>query len=412
MKIFSLKVLVPCLILFFAAAGAFALVETSPKVPRKPPVVVSPTVETAVFEKKVNPIRIRVMGTVIAARELTLKSRVAGEVVSVNPQFVPGGFFAQGEEILRIDPQDYQLAINEMQAEVTNAEYDLKLELGYQNVAAREWKLLRSSSKDTVQDAELALRKPHLKKAQTALEAARAKLRQAQLDLERTRVTAPFAAMVESKNAVVGASIAAQETLATLMGTDEFWVQVSVPVDRLGRIIFPSQQQPGAKVTIVSGSNGNTVEREGRVIRLLPSLESEGRMARVLVSIQDPLNLKRKPGLSPLLLGSYVTAYIDGGVLENSYAIPRKAFRDNGKIWVLGQDGHLDIREVSAGWRDEDFILLTQGLAPGERVVMSALSAPLQGMKLNAGGPSSGQGIGLATDGKAVRGTGEGKNNG
>lgn len=382
MKIFSLKVVVPVVLLVLAAAGAFALVETAPKVHKRPRAVIAPRVETKVFARGTNSIRLEVMGTVTAAHKVTLEARVAGEVVSVSPQFVPGGFLPEGAEVLRIDPQDYELALQEMQAEVADAEYSLKVEQGHQNVAAREWNLLKKSAGYTPKDAELALRKPHLAKAEADLVAARAKLCQARLDLERTRVEAPFPAMIEAKSSDVGATVTSQDALADLVGTDEFWVQVSVPVDRLDRIAFPADgESAGAKAMIVCSGDGGT-PREGRVIRLLPSLESEGRMARVLVSVKDPLNLAKRPGVKPLLLGSYVTVYIDGGELPDSFAIPRNAFRDNGKIWILTDDGSLDIRDVSPDWRNRDVVLVTQGLAPGERLVVSALPAPVQGMKL------------------------------
>ncbi len=380
---FFLKVLLPLLILLLAVAGAYALMATAPRAHKKKPEVIAPTVETGVFERKTHAVRIPVMGTVIAAREITLDSRLDGEVVSVSKTFVPGGFFEAGEEILRLDPRDYQLTVSEMEAEVVDAQYSLKVEQGYQKVAGREWDLLKNSSNAAPEDADLALRKPHLAKAKADLSAARAQLRQARLDLQRTRITAPFAAMVETKSTDLGASITSQEALATLVGTDEFWVEASVPVDRLDRIAFPSREgTPGSAAVVVTGSNGHTVRREGRVIRLLPSLETEGRMARVLISIKDPLNLAGDPEVKPILLGSYAKVFIDGGSLPDSFAVPRTAFRDNDRIWVLDKNGTLDIRKVSPLWRDEDFILLDKGLAEGERVVLSSLSTPVQGMRL------------------------------
>lgn len=383
--VFSVKILIPAVIVLLAAVGAYAMIKTAPKALRRPPATVLPTVEVATYELGAHDVRISVMGTVVAAHEVTLESRVTGEVVSVSETFAPGGFFQAGEEVLRIDPQDYELALSEVKAEVITAQYDLKVEQGYQNVAGREWNLLKKSAKGTSQEADLALRKPHLEKAKADLAAAKAKLRQAEIDLERTHITAPFAAMVEEKSTDMGAMVTSQEALATLVGTDEFWVQVSVPVDRLDWIELPSANgTSGAMATVVSGTNGHTSRRQGQVIRLLPSLESEGRMARVLVAVKDPLNLQGDPSLKPLLLGSYVKVFIDGGKLADSYAIPRTAFRDNSKLWVLGQDGSLDIREITPAWRDGETILLSEGLAPGERVVLSSLSTPMQGMKLKA----------------------------
>lgn len=385
--IFSLKVVLPALVVILAAVGAYAMVKSAPKAMKRPPVATAPTVETLVLSKEDHRIWVPVMGTVTAAREITLEARVSGEVATVSPTFVPGGFFEKDAEILRLDPEDYQLALSEVQADVTTAEYNLKVEQGYQNVSAREWELLKGDTKGTEAEASLALRKPHLQKAKADLAAAKAKLRQAKLDLDRTRVTAPFAAMVQEKSTDIGATVSEQEALATLVGTEEFWVQASIPVDRLDRIEIPSvNQENGSVVRILSGSGTSKTIREGRVVRLLPSLEDEGRMARLLISVKDPLNLEGVDGVKPLLLGSYVSVQIDGGRMEGVYAIPRTAYRDNGKVWVLGDGGTLEIRSLTPVWRSEDTIFFAEGLTPGEAVVTSGLTAPLEGMKLRAAG--------------------------
>ncbi|MEF2229775.1 MAG: efflux RND transporter periplasmic adaptor subunit [Pseudodesulfovibrio sp.] len=379
----GIRVAVPVLIVLLACMGAWAMIATAPKARRMAPAAAVPVVEAAVFARGAHPVTVSVMGAVVAASEISLAAQVEGRIVAVSDAFVPGGFFRKGEEILHIDPSDYELALREARAAVTDARYDLKVELGYQNVAAREWKLLEKSSKASGQDTDLALRKPHLEKAQADLEAARAKEQQAELNLARTTITAPFPAVIESVAANVGAMVSSQQTLATLVGTDEFWVQATVPVDRLGRIRLPSPDgAPGAEATIVSGSGDASVTRRGRVVRLLPSLESEGRMARVLVAVADPLNIAGDPALKPLLLGSYVKVEIDGGEVAGSYAIPRKAFRDNSRLWILGADGALEIRDVNPVWRDAETVLLTDGLADGERVVLSSLTAPVAGMRL------------------------------
>ena len=382
--VFRLKMLVPLAIVVAAGAGTYVIMVSAPKAKMRPPQVIRQSVETRKAALSDHRVVVDVMGTVTAAREIDLQSQVSGKVVKVSPNFVPGGFFQAGESLLNIDAKDYELAVQEVEAEVTEAEYDLKVEQGYQKVSAREWDLLQEAGKSTQAEADLALRKPHLAKAKADLRAAKAKLEQARIDLARTRVDAPFAAMVESKDTDLGAAVAVQGSLATLVGTDEFWIKASVPVDRLGWINLPNASAPeGSKAEIISGSGTDQSVRQGRVVRLLPSLEDEGRMARVLIAVRDPLNIEGRPGVKPLLLGSYVSVKIEGNELEDVFAVPRTAFRDNSRVWVLADDGSLDIRTVNPVWRDEESIVIKEGLAPGERIVMSDLSAPVQGMLLN-----------------------------
>ncbi|WP_419778581.1 efflux RND transporter periplasmic adaptor subunit [Maridesulfovibrio sp.] len=389
-KQIGLKGVLPLLIVAVAFMGAKALIATKPVAKKKAPVVSAPLVNVSVLEVQDFQVWTPVMGTVEAARNISLEPQVSGKVISVSDSFIPGGYFDKGSEVLRIDPVDYELAVKQQQAVVTEAEYNLKLESGQQRVAGREWKLLKKSSGGTMQEAELALRKPHLQKAQADLASSKAKLQQARIDLDRTRVTAPFACMIASKSADLGAHLSLGETIASLVGTDEFWVVVSVPVDRLGSISVPSAQNnfKGSKARVVMGSGKAAVEREGEVLRLLPSLESKGRMARVIVSIKDPLNLKGGE-VRPLLLGSYVNVFIDSGMLEQVIAIPRTAFRDNNTVWVLNNDGLLDIRTVDPVWRDQEFIYLDEGVQSGEKLVVTDISAPLQHMKVRENGSVS-----------------------
>ncbi len=83
----------------------------------------------------------------------------------------------------------------------------------------------------------------------------------------------------------------------------------------------------------------------GTVIKLLGELGAEGRMARVLVEIKDPLGLNSTGKKhSPLLIGEYVRMEIEGRQLKNVYRIPRTALRDNTRIWLVSNDGKLEIR--------------------------------------------------------------------
>ncbi len=389
-KQIGLKGVLPLLIVAVAFMGAKALIATKPVAKKKAPVVSAPLVNVSVLEVKDFAVWTPVMGAVEAAREINLEPQVSGKVISVSDSFIPGGYFDKGAEVLRIDPVDYELAVKQQQAVVTEAEYNLKLESGQQRVAGREWKLLKKSSGGTMQEAELALRKPHLQKAQADLASSKAKLQQARIDLGRTRVNAPFACMIVSKSADLGAHLSLGETIASLVGTDEFWVVVSVPVDRLGSISVPSAQNnfKGSKARVVMGSGKTAVEREGEVLRLLPSLESKGRMARVIVSVKDPLNLKGGE-VRPLLLGSYVNVFIDSGMLEKVIAIPRTAFRDNNTVWIMNKEGVLDIRTVDPVWRDQDYIYLDEGVQSGEKLVVTDISAPLQNMKVRENGSGS-----------------------
>ena len=377
-----LRTLIICIIILaLGAAGAGYIRKTAPRAQKRPPQRTIALVETQPLLADTHQVTVTAMGTVTPARELTLKTRVGGEIESLHPEFVEGGLIRAGEKVIKIAPEDYRLAIASRESAVVDAEYALKVEMGYQDVARREWSLLNPGQPVDDPAAALALRKPHLAKAQSDLAAARAELEQARLDLARTDVIAPFNAVVRQKYVAVGSQVTTQDTLADLVGTDEYWIQVSLPVERLAWIRIPrTRTDPGARVTVRYRGN----RRSGTVIRLLSDLEREGRMARILVSVKDPLDLDGADdtGAPPMLIGEYVNVDIQGRQLTDVYRIPRTALRDNSTIWLLTEDKRLAIVPVETVWRDADYVLMKDGITPGQRLIVSDLATPVAGMEL------------------------------
>lgn len=369
-----------CIVILGAgAAGAWHLKKSSPKAGRRPPAKMTPLVRIVTVHREIRNVTVRAMGTVIPNRETVLKTRVSGEVRWMHPEFTEGGLLKKGTRILRIDPRDYELAVARKKRAVAEAEYALKIERGRQDVARREWKLLNGKTESA--DNDLALRKPHLEKVRAELAAARAELEQAELDLSRTQIYAPFNALVRDKHVDVGSQVSVQDRLADLAGTDSWRIRVSVPVDRLKWIQIPKKHSDeGSGVRIFYREN---YEREGKVSRMMGDLEERGLMARVLVTADDPLDLKI-PDIPrpPLLIGEYVNVEIQSSRVANAFRIPRTALRDNTAVWVAGADGKLDIRPVKTVWRDESTVLVDNGLRDGDRIIVSDLSAPVPGMEL------------------------------
>jgi RND family efflux transporter MFP subunit len=363
-------------------AGAAYISKTAPKARKRPPVKMLPLVQVINVHPEEERIQVPAMGTVIPAREIVLESRVAGEIVSIHPEFAVGGYLKKGSEVLQIDPQDYELALTLAKAKVKDAESNLKILEAEAAAAKEEWREInRNRTKKNKEPSPLLIKKPQLTAAKAMLIAEKADVEKAQLNLARTKITAPFNAIVRAKHVDIGSQVSGQDRLAELVGTDEYWIQASMPVDRLNWIMIPRNSgETGAKARIFYR---NGIELTGTVIKLLGELESEGRMARVLVEIKDPLGLnatgKKRP---PLLIGEYVRMEIEGRQLKNVYRIPRAALRDNTRIWLVSNDGKLEIRDVETLWRDAQTVLLTDGLQPGEQLIVSDLSKPVNGIQV------------------------------
>lgn len=321
-------------------------------------------------------------GTVQANRELTVHPEVSGRVVDLSSQLVVGGILKKDQMMLKIDPRDYLTNIEQEKANLEKSKFDLQLEKGRQIVAEREWQLLDPSITSTQLGEELARRKPHIREKEAALKAAESRLAKSLLDLERTVLHAPFNALVTSEAVEVGDLITPQSTVATLVATDEFRVQVSLPFNQLDWITLPSGSNPGSAVTIVQEIGaGRSLEWKAHILRLLGDVDPRSRMARMLVAIDDPLGLKNG-GKDRLLIGTYVRVEIEGPLVEDVVVIPRSALRDSTRVWVMNEKGELEFREVRLIFKDQDKVFVDQGLEEGDQIVVSTIPIPIEGMNL------------------------------
>lgn len=374
-----LSILLSIAVLTAGIAGTAYIGKTAPKARKRPPAKMSPLVQVTSVHPETHQVVVSAMGTVIPAREIVLESRVSGEIVAMHPEFTVGGFLDKGSEVLRIDPEDYQLAVTLAQAKIKDSESVLKVVQEEAAAAEEEWRLLYKANPKGYQIPALVAKKPQLEAAKAKLAADRADLQKAKLNLARTKIRAPFNAIVRAKQVDIGSQVSSQEQLAELVGTDTYWIRASIPVDRLSWILIPSNPaESGSRVRIF---HRNGYKLDGTVIKLLGDLETEGRMARILVEVKDPLGLKAKEKYQlPLLIGEYVRIEIEGRELQNVYRIPRSALRDDSSIWIASDDGRLEIRSVKTLWRDAQTVLLREGLEPNSRLIVSDLAAPVHGM--------------------------------
>jgi RND family efflux transporter MFP subunit len=385
-----LRRLLPLVIIAVGVLGAWWLVANRPRAQREQVEPIPPLVQVLEAKRSSEPVTVVAMGTVVPAKRVVLQPEVSGRIVTQSPQLQPGGLFKAGDVILRIDPRDYETAVKQQEAAVERAHLEVEIEKGRQVIAEREWKLLEEDISLDGASQNLALRRPQQKNARVALEAAESMLEQAKLQLERTTVYAPFNAVVKEEFVDEGQLVNPQTQLATLIGTDRFWVQVSVPVDRLQWMAFSDAgKDEGFNVRVVQEVSADTrIELPGRLVRLLGDLDPVGRMARVLVEIEDPLGLKDKknPERVPLMLGAYVRVEMEGRRAEEVFRVPRTAIREGDQVWIANEEDRLEVRPVEVFWRSKDTVLIRHGLREGDRVVTDTIPLPIPNMKLRVEG--------------------------
>ncbi len=383
------KGFLPLVVVGGAAYAVQHLYLTRPTATRAAVTTPDPIVSVAELRAGNHRVTIEAYGTVVPAREVTLQAQVSGRIIYQHPALVPGGILAEGSEVIRIEPDDYQLRVRRAEVAVESAEASFELERGQQVVAAREWGLLKDQIELSREMEDFALRKPQQRKAQADVEAARNELEMAKLELERTVLLAPFNALVLAEAVDAGQLISPQAEVAQLVGTDRYWVRVSVPFELLHRIRFSddSDGQGSAAEVFVDGEDTNARLKSARVLRLLGDLSDRGRMARVLVSVDDPLNLSPgvDPRAKPVLLRSYVRVVIDAGTVDDAVEIPRVALRENNQVWVRDADGLLRLQDVDIRWKTRDSVLVADTFAPQDQLITSRLAVVVPGMRLRVG---------------------------
>lgn len=327
-------------------------------------------------------IRVQGTGTVTPRQEISLTPQVSGRVTKIAPEFVAGGFFRQGDVLFKIEDADYRLAVERARAALANAEYELAAMAGQARIARQEWERL-----DLGRDEEpnpLVLYEPQMKNAQAALLSARAGLRQAELDLERTLLRAPFDAVVLSESVDLGQYVRAGTSVAALAGTRQAEIVVPLQLQELAWLSIPRQgeKMKGSPAVVQLTTGENNYSWSGRVVRRLGDVDPQGRMARLVVAVSDPYGLQKDSGQRPVLsMGSFVQVTLQGAVLPKVFTLPASALRDGETIWIMN-DGHLKTRSVEVLRRARDEVVIGKGLNPGDQIVLTNLAGAAEGMKL------------------------------
>ncbi|PCI99501.1 MAG: hypothetical protein COB14_06390 [Alphaproteobacteria bacterium] len=326
------------------------------------------------------PIKIEVMGHVVAARKAALKARVSGEIIKVSDEFIPGGLLKAQEEILHIDPSDYVLDVKVKKAALSQARAVLMLELGQQAIAKDELKIIEQSTGRKLANSDLALRKPQLAQARANVESAKASLALSDLNLTRTTLKAPFNALVSMRATDQGNVISPQDTLATLVSTDEFWIDAEIPVHNLRWLVLPQGEKAGSTAQIIL--DGGRGERTGALIKTTGSLNQQSHLAAVIISVRDPLLLEATNALkSPMILGDYVRVTLMGRKLSNTARILQSHLRNNNTIW-LERGGKLIIQPIEIAYADRQYAYISKGLKHGDKIVTSNIITPIHGMDI------------------------------
>lgn len=360
-----------------ATVGLIWLTEPEPEreaaVKRTAMLVEVTTVEQGTFQPVLT-----ALGSVRAAEDVTLQPRVAGQVRALSERFVPGQVVEAGTVLVELDPADAQNALAQARSDLQLAEADLALERGRQAVARTERDNIRGAI--SPEQERLVLREPQLQAAEANVVAAEAAVKQAELELARTRVRAPSRSLVLRRGVGVGSLVSTNTALGRLVAVSQFWVELTVPTRQLRYIPDDALVHLRDRAAWTEGQ-----ERLGRVSGVVRELDDTTRLARLLVTVDDPLALDSDAPV--LTAGAYVEARIEARELVDVVRLPRALLRKGETVWAL-EDGVLRIHPVEVVLEDAEYAYLAAGLASDSQVVATDLSTVKDGAPLRTSAES------------------------
>ncbi len=355
----------------------------------EPPPARRPLVDVVTANPRVQQLIVRTQGTVRPRREISLVSRVSGQVQQVADEFAAGGFFTNEQELVKIEDADYQFALARAESQVAAAQQRVAEEKGRALQASREWRDLGSDEANA-----LFLRKPQLASAEAALKAARADLGSARLNLDRTSIRVPFNGRISTKQVDIGQYVTPGSVIARVYDTDVVEIPLplndrqvallDLPLNYSGTVEASGRGQwEAAPVTIGARFAGRQWQWQGRIVRTEASIDINSRMVFAVAEVKEPFAVDPVSGRPPLSIGLFVDVAITGRAIDSLATLPRSALRSDGTIMLVGRDQRLVQRQVNVLDSDAHQVWV-QGLQPGEEVVVRETVLSVEGMAVTA----------------------------
>ncbi len=359
--------------LFLAAT----LMATAPVL--EPSAIEKLTTSVRVVEIQPKSVRLKVnsQGSVMPSMESQLIPEVSGRVAWMSPNLVAGGYFNNQDVLIRVDDTDYKTKLNRAKAALSRAEAEQQHnEFEYRRMLSLEKRSLVSRSQ-----LENALRA--FRVADATLQDAQATFQQAEQDIARTEITAPFSGLVRSKNVDIGQFVSRGSTIATIYASNQVEVRLpiadrqlaylNIPVSIRGEI--PTEFQPA--VTLTAQYAGQTLEWKGRIVRSEAEIDVSSRMVQLVARVESNADSV------PLSVGLFVSAEIEGLAAENIVVLPREALRNDNQVLVVDAEDRLRFRKIEPLRLYQNDLLVRSGLQAGERVCISPIQTAIDGMVVN-----------------------------
>jgi membrane fusion protein (multidrug efflux system) len=346
------------------AAGLIAVLVGCSREAQAPPA--QPLQVTAVsMTPHDTPVQFEFVAQTASSREVEIRARVDGFLDK--RLYTEGGMVRAGQPLFQMDRKPFEAALQ-------SAEGQLEQQRAKLDTAAANLRRVRPlAERNAVSKKELDDAVGIERSARAAVLAAEGQVRTAQLNLGYTTIASPLQGLSSFAKRQEGSylTVGEQGLLTTVSQVDPIWVNFSISENELlsyrdqiakGRLRFPRNNDFTVEVVL---ADGTVFPHRGHINFAEPSFNSDTGTFLVRTELPNPKGLLRP--------GQFVRARVFGASRPQALQLPQRAVQDGSKghyVWVIGNDGKAKQRSVEVGdWIGDDWFI-SDGLKPGERVVV------------------------------------------
>ena len=357
------------LVCLFVVAGVGCSKKEAPP-PPPPEVLVAEVVQKDV------PIYIELVGSTLGSEDVEIRSRVEGYLVSIN--FTEGSLVRKGQLLYKIDPQPFLVAIDQAKANLATAQAGLEKT---NNDVARYKPLFE---KQAVSKQELDNALSAQQAAQAQVDAHKAAVAQAQLDLGYTNITSPVDGVIGTTQKKVGSLVGRGETvLNTVSQLNPILFRCAIAEAEYLRLARRGadrdkslEKKFGVELIL---ADGTVFPHKGRLDAIERAVDPTTGTLTGQFRFPNPEDILRP--------GQYGKARLATDVKEGAVLVPQLAVQEIQGLYsvmVVKPDATVEQRMVKAGERVGNLWIIDSGVKPGEKVIVEGLQKVKPGVKVAA----------------------------
>ena len=380
------RVLLPVAILLGCFFVATILIRNPPRLEESSPEIIPVAVRVIEVQEQTVQLSVETQGKVQAAQTANVSSAVAGPIEWISSAMEAGGRVNQGDVLLRLEASDFVTNLAKAEAALQQAQAE-------SSHTANELERLRGLAEQRlVSDSQLqdAIRMAAVSSARLA--DMQSTFTQAELDLARTEISAPFNAIVESRDVELGQYVSRAQSVGVLLGADIVEVRVPLAIRQVGFLDIPlggrGELVGGAAPDVdISGFFGGAEHKwKGKLVRTEATIDPNSNTVQAIVRVVQPRGESAEGNdgyeTMPLPVGLYVKAEITGRAVDDVIALPRSVVRNNNQVLVVDAENKMFYRDVEIFRLEERRVLISSGILPGERICTSPIQAVVDGMSV------------------------------